>query len=101
MPFSLWHATGMLRHNITAAAQVCDQAADVFALGVIMLQLLTGSEAHGLAQHAAEVLPTGGVARLVDPCVSDWPLQAASEFCSLAVRWVSVANPPVGMRSRV
>ena len=67
--------------------QVCDQAADVFALGVIMLQLLTGSEAHGLAQHAAEVLRHAeGVARLVDPCAGDWPIQAASEFCSLAVR---------------
>ena len=71
---------------MTAAAQVRDQAADVFALGVVMLQLLTGSEAHGLAQHAAEVARTEGVARLVDPCVGDWPLQAAAEFCSLAVR---------------
>lgn len=76
----------MTGHDATAAVQVCDRAADVFALGVVMLQLLTGSEAHGLAQHAAEVSRAEGAARLVDPCAGDWPLQAASEFCSLAVR---------------
>lgn len=63
-----------------------DQAADVFALGVIMLQLLTGSEPHGLAQHAAGLLQAEGVASLVDPCAGDWPQEAALDFCSLAVR---------------
>ena len=80
---------------MTPAAQVCDPAADVFALGVIMLQLLTGSEAHGLAQHAAEVLPAEGVASLIDHCASDWPLQTAADFCSLAIRRDSFADSAV------
>lgn len=66
--------------------QVSDPAADVFALGLIMLQLLTGSQPHGLAQHAVEVMRADGVARLIDPCAGEWPLTAASEFCSLAIR---------------
>ena len=68
------------------AMQVSEPAADVFALGLIMLQLLTGSQPNGLAQHAVEVMRADGVARLIDPCAGEWPLTAASEFCSLAIR---------------
>ena len=66
--------------------QAFDPAADVYALGVVMLQLLTGSQPQGLSQHAAELLQLGAADRLTDPCAGDWPSQSAADFCRLALR---------------
>ena len=67
--------------------QAFDPAADVYALGVVMLQLLTGSQPQGLSQHAAELLQLGAADRLTDPCAGDWPSQSAADFCRLALRY--------------
>ncbi|KAK9822236.1 hypothetical protein WJX81_003275 [Elliptochloris bilobata] len=62
--------------------------ADVYALGLTMLQLLAASEADGLAAHAAATLSEGvqGVGRLVDPCAGTWPAAEAADFARLALR---------------
>lgn len=78
-----------------AAGAALGPAADVFALGLTLLQLLAASEAAGLAAHAAATLGLGlglgtagasGVERLVDPCAGAWPPAQAADFARLALR---------------
>jgi len=64
------------------------QAADVYAFGLTLLQLLAASEAGGLAAHAAAVLRAGGggAERLADPCAGAWPAAQAADLARLALR---------------
>lgn len=71
-----------------AAGQPPQATADVFALGLLLLQLLAASEADGLAAHAAATLESGGIERLIDPCAGAWPPMQAAHFARLALRWV-------------
>ena len=72
-----------------AAGAAPGPRADVFALGLTLLQLLAASEAAGLAAHAAATLGAAGAAgveRLVDPCAGAWPPAQAADFARLALR---------------
>ena len=72
-----------------AAGAAPGPRADVFALGLTLLQLLAASEAAGLAAHAAATLGAAGpagVERLVDPCAGAWPPAQAADFARLALR---------------
>ena len=72
-----------------AAGAAPGPRADVFALGLTLLQLLAASEAAGLATHAAATLGAAGpagVERLVDPCAGAWPPAQAADFARLALR---------------
>ncbi len=70
------------------AGAPASQAADVYAFGLTLLQLLAASEAGGLAAHAAAVLRAGGggAQRLADPCAGAWPAAQAADLARLALR---------------
>jgi serine/threonine protein kinase len=64
---------------------VCTKS-DVYALGVIYLQLITGREAMGLAYTVSDALEEGTFDELLDASVTGWPVQEAREFAELAVK---------------
>ncbi|DBA96063.1 TPA: Myotubularin-like phosphatase domain [Trebouxia sp. C0004] len=60
---------------------------DVYALGMIMLQLLTGREAQAALIHDVQAqLHRDTLSDLTDPCAGCWPLKQAEQFASLALR---------------
>ena len=63
--------------------------ADVFALGITMLQLLVGQEALGLRAYVAgKLVPdSSNVTQIVDPCCGGWPTDSATRFARLAMRY--------------
>lgn len=61
-------------------------ASSVYALGVLLLQLLTGSEANGLLSHVQRALERGRLSDVIDPCAEGVSPQQALELANLAIR---------------
>ncbi len=70
-------------------------ASDVYSMGVVLLQLLTGSEPNGLVQHMAGAARAGAIERTTDPCAGGWPPNDAAELCQLALRCCLSFPPPL------
>ncbi|TKY47968.1 U-box domain-containing protein 34 [Spatholobus suberectus] len=59
---------------------------DVYSLGIIFLQLLTGRSPMGLAHHAGESIEKDTFVEMLDPSVTDWPLEQALCLANIAVK---------------
>lgn len=64
---------------------------DVYALGMVMLQLLTGVQSPSVVSQAeAAVQDPGRLQALVDKAAGAWPPQQVKAFCELALKCVEV-----------
>lgn len=59
---------------------------DVFALGVVMLQLLTGRHPNGLIASAETAMKNGRVRDILDKSQGDWPIGEAEMFANLGLK---------------
>ncbi|CAN8284134.1 unnamed protein product [Cochlearia groenlandica] len=59
---------------------------DIYSLGIMFLQLITAKPPMGLTHYVERALEKGTLADLLDPAVSDWPLEDTSEFAKLALK---------------
>ncbi|KAK7270591.1 hypothetical protein RJT34_25878 [Clitoria ternatea] len=59
---------------------------DVYSLGIIFLQLLTGRSPMGLAHHVAESIKKDTFVEMLDPSVTDWPLEQALSLANIAIQ---------------
>lgn len=57
---------------------------DVYSLGILLLQLITAKPPMGLAHHVEKSIEEGTFVEMLDPAVSDWPVEAALSFAKLA-----------------
>ncbi|GAB2267736.1 U-box domain-containing protein 34 [Dionaea muscipula] len=58
---------------------------DLYSLGIILLQLLTGRRPNGLLLDMENALGSGSLQHLLDKSILDWPLVEAEEFARIAL----------------
>ncbi|ONK70170.1 uncharacterized protein A4U43_C05F30990 [Asparagus officinalis] len=59
---------------------------DVYSLGVMLLQIITAKPPMGLTHHVSRAIDKGTFAELLDPAVTDWPVQEAQRYAELALQ---------------
>lgn len=59
---------------------------DVYALGIIMLQLLTGRQANGVTHLVKEAERSGRLGKVLDNSAGDWPLEEATKLARLSLQ---------------
>ncbi|XP_031274571.1 U-box domain-containing protein 35-like [Pistacia vera] len=57
---------------------------DVYSLGVMLLQLITGKSPMGLTHNVGRAIENGTLSKMLDPSVIDWPLDETLSFAKLA-----------------
>ncbi|KAJ7966029.1 Protein kinase domain [Quillaja saponaria] len=59
---------------------------DIYSLGILYLQLLTSKPAMGLTHHVERSIEKGTFSLVLDPAVTDWPVEVALNFAKLALK---------------
>ncbi|XP_074264944.1 uncharacterized protein LOC141587372 [Silene latifolia] len=59
---------------------------DVYSFGIILLRLLTGKSALGIAKEVAKALSERNLGSMLDPSAGNWPFIQAEQLAHLAVR---------------
>lgn len=63
---------------------------DVYAFGIITLQLLAGCRPKGLLLRVEDALENGSIFEILDTSVTDWPLPEAEELARIALKCCSL-----------
>jgi len=58
---------------------------DVYALGIILLQLITARPPMGLAHNVMHAMTTGNFKEMLDPKVPDWPVEETVKLAKMAL----------------
>ncbi|KAG0493067.1 hypothetical protein HPP92_006465 [Vanilla planifolia] len=59
---------------------------DIYSLGVLLLQIVTAKPPMGLSHHVERAIDRGTFAELLDPTVTDWPMEGVVLFAKLALK---------------
>ncbi|KAJ9553726.1 hypothetical protein OSB04_017771 [Centaurea solstitialis] len=59
---------------------------DVYSLGIMLLQLITARPAMGLAHNVRRAINKETFAEMLDPTVTDWPVDEALGFAKLSIQ---------------
>ncbi|KAK3007451.1 hypothetical protein RJ639_014998, partial [Escallonia herrerae] len=59
---------------------------DVYSLGVMLLQLITAKPAMGLTHQVSKAIDRGKLAEVLDPTVTDWPVDEVLSFAKLSLQ---------------
>ncbi|CAH1451083.1 unnamed protein product [Lactuca virosa] len=63
---------------------------DVYSLGVMLLQIITARPPMGLSHHVERAIEKGTFAEILDPAVTDWPVEEALGFAKLSLGCVEL-----------
>ncbi|KAI4355479.1 hypothetical protein L6164_004249 [Bauhinia variegata] len=59
---------------------------DIYSLGVLLLQIITGKPPMGLSHLVEKAIEKGRFPEVLDPSVPDWPVEEALSFAKLALK---------------
>ncbi|KAK4486252.1 hypothetical protein RD792_008922 [Penstemon davidsonii] len=59
---------------------------DIYSLGIIFLQILTGKAPMGLTHHVERAIEKGTFSEMLDQSVPDWPVEEALSLAEIALR---------------
>ncbi|KAK1282510.1 U-box domain-containing protein 34 [Acorus calamus] len=59
---------------------------DVYSLGIMLLQLITGKTAMGLTHHVEKAIERDAFEEMLDPVVEDWPVEEALKLTHVALK---------------
>jgi serine/threonine protein kinase len=59
---------------------------DVYSLGVMLLQIITARPPIGLSHHVEVAIKEGTFAKILDPTVTDWPVEEALSLAKIALK---------------
>ncbi|XP_077240913.1 U-box domain-containing protein 52-like [Tasmannia lanceolata] len=59
---------------------------DIYALGIILLQLITARPPMGLAHNIEKAIEMGQLEKMLDPVVPDWPVEDTLRFAKLSLK---------------
>lgn len=59
---------------------------DIYSLGVMLLQIITAKSPMGLTHQVERAIEKGQFEEILDPTVTDWPVEEALVFAKLALR---------------
>ncbi|KAK7325098.1 hypothetical protein VNO77_29176 [Canavalia gladiata] len=59
---------------------------DIYSLGVMLLQIITGKPPMGVAHLVEEAISKGKFPEVLDPNVTDWPLEETLSYAKLALK---------------
>ncbi|KAJ4909081.1 Protein kinase protein with adenine nucleotide alpha hydrolases-like domain [Raphanus sativus] len=59
---------------------------DVYSLGIMLLQILTGKQPMGLTYYVEQAIEEGRLKDMLDPAVTDWPMEEAMSLAKLSLQ---------------
>ncbi|XP_077236441.1 U-box domain-containing protein 35-like [Tasmannia lanceolata] len=65
---------------------------DIYALGIILLQLITARPPMGLAHNIESAMEMGQFEEMLDPAVPDWPMEETFMFAKLSLKCAELRN---------
>ncbi|TKY58078.1 U-box domain-containing protein 52 [Spatholobus suberectus] len=65
---------------------------DIYSLGIMLLQIITAKPPMGLAHHVRRAIEKGTFSDMLDPVVTDWPIEEALAFAKLSLRCAELSK---------
>ena len=59
---------------------------DVYSLGIMLMQILTGKQPMGLTYYVEQAIEEGRLKDMLDPAVTDWPMEEAMSLAKLSLQ---------------
>lgn len=59
---------------------------DIYSFGILLLQIITARSPMGLTHQVEHAIEKGAFQEVLDPTVTDWPVEEALAFTKLALK---------------
>ncbi|CAJ1973549.1 unnamed protein product [Sphenostylis stenocarpa] len=65
---------------------------DIYSLGIMLLQIITAKPPMGLAHQVRKAIEKGRFEEMLDPVITDWPVEEALSYAKLALQCAELSK---------